>query len=325
VTEPGAGTLSVVVAARDASSTIEDAVRSALASDAVVQCVVVDDASNDDTGRVAAALSAEDPRVELVARSERGGPAAARNDGLARVRAPRVCFLDADDQLLAGGLEALSGAFDARRGAVAALGRFHPVDAGGNDADVGRWSHDQLLGVVRRHGRVIESPEGLGPEALVTRLVSPPPGAWLLDVACARALGGFDERARRSEDLEFLVRLACAGAVVAVDHDVLAYRRHAGQRSAATTRRRWGRGRTMWLILRAAPDARGARRLSRGMAAYHLELWAQRRGSTTLRVRAMASRNLAAAGVVRALGVVAPLLSRRVLPALAPAPDEAVD
>jgi glycosyltransferase involved in cell wall biosynthesis len=319
------GGVTVVVAARNASATLGGAVRSALASVAAAQCVVVDDASDDDTAAVAAALGAEDPRVELVSRPVRGGPAAARNDGLSRAKGTRVCFLDADDVLTDDALGVLDEALAAHRGAVVALGRFRAVDDAGASVDVGRWADDQLRAVVRRHGRVIESPDGLVPEALVTRLVSPPPGAWLVDTACARALGGFDPAARRSEDLEFLVRLAAAGSVVTVDRVVLDYRRHDAQRSAATTRRRWGRGHALWVMLRAAPSAREARCLAHGIAAYHLELFTQRRGAGSLRVRAMGLRNLVAAGAARVGGAIAALLPRRTLRALPAVADAAVD
>jgi glycosyltransferase involved in cell wall biosynthesis len=303
--------VTVVIAARDAAATLEAALRSALAEPAVVQCVVVDDASVDATGSTAAAISKGDPRVLVVRRQARGGPSVARNDGLARAVGSRVCFLDADDALVPGGLAALSQALSSAPLAVVALGRFRAVDESGTDVDVGSWAAGQLRGVVRREGRLIESPDGLTPEALVTRLVSPPPGAWLVDAPTARAVGGFDQRVRRSEDLELLVRLGAAGEIVAVERDVLRYRRHVAQRSAAQTRRRWGRGHAMWAMLRAAPGARATRRLSHGMVAYHLELFAVRRRATTLRVRGMALRNLAVAVALCAAGLAAAILPRR--------------
>jgi hypothetical protein len=168
--------------------------------------------------------------------------------------------------------------------------------------------------VVRRHGRLIESPDGVTDEALVTRLVSPPPGAWLVDITTARAVGGFDTAARRSEDLELLVRLAACGEIVCVHRDVLDYARHDAQRSAAHGRRRWGRGYTLWLMLRAAPGARATVRLSGGVAAYHLALFDARRGAPEWRVRAMGLRNLLDAGLARVAGLAAAVLPRRLPP-----------
>jgi glycosyltransferase involved in cell wall biosynthesis len=317
--------VTVVIAARNAEATIADAVRSAIASRAVLQCVVVDDASDDATARIAAELHGIDDRIEVVRRRDRGGPASARNVGLARARGAQVCFLDADDALRTGGIEQLAAGLASHRGAVAALGRFRAVDTARARVDVGSWGSNQLHPVVRRKGVMVESPDGMVPEALVARLVSPPPGAWLVDTGTARALGGFDERARRSEDVELLVRLAASGGVVCVAADVLDYRRHAAQRSAAGSRRRWGRGHTLWLMLRAAPGATATMELARGMSAYHLELFAARRRASTLAVRAMGLRNLLLAGTLRASGVAAATLPRRILSPLGSAATGAVD
>jgi len=317
--------VTVVIAARNAAGTITDALRSALASSAVLQCVVIDDASSDATSATAQGLAAEDDRVEVVRRTARGGPARARNDGLARARGAQVCFLDADDVLRSGAIAQLGAALATSRGAVAALGRFHAVDDANKDVDVGSWNANQLRPVVRRKGVMVESPHGMVPEALVTRLVSPPPGAWLVDAGAVRALGGFDTRARRSEDLELLVRLAASGPVVPVDGIVLEYRRHAAQRSAAQARRRWGRGNTLWLMLRAAPGRAAAIELARGMSAYHLDLFAARRRRPELAVRAMGLRNLAAAVLLRAAGLAAASMPRRMLAPLELDPTGAVD
>lgn len=303
-----------MVPAYDAAGTLEKAVRSALREALVARCVVVDDASSDGTAGVARTLASQDPRVEVRSRPVRGGPARARNDGLDAVTTPFVCFLDADDELVPGGVAALVDAVEANRGAVCALGRFVALGPDGDDADVGRWRADQLSPVVRRHGRLIESPSGITAEALVTRLVSPPPGAWVVDTAALRALGGFDVRARRSEDLEALVRLAWCAPIVGVERDVLHYARHGEQRSAAHARRRWGRSYTLWLMLRAAPGARATLQLAHGMSAYHLALFESRRRAADRHVRALGWRNLLAAGALWAAGPVAAVLPRRALP-----------
>jgi glycosyltransferase involved in cell wall biosynthesis len=319
------GSITVVIAAHNASNTVGAAVASSLADGAVTECLVVDDASTDGTAQLVRRLADRDPRIEVVERSQRGGPARARNDGLARARGARVCFLDADDELLDGALRALEGAFTDSPGAVAAMGRFVAVDTGDEAVDVGRWTADQLHPVVRRHGRLIESPHGVTDEALVTRLISPPPGAWLVDVTTARAVGGFNPAARRSEDLELLVRLAECGEIACVERDVLRYLQHAAQRSAAHGRRRWGRGYTLWLMVRAAPGVRATIRLSGGMAAYHLSLFEARRSSAERHVRAMGLRNLLVAGVVRGAGVLAACLPRRLPPPIVGPPVGVVD
>lgn len=68
------------------------------------ECVVVDDASIDDSPRIAAEFAATDPRISLVRHRVNGGLSAARNTGIRLAKTPWICFLDADDFLLAESL-----------------------------------------------------------------------------------------------------------------------------------------------------------------------------------------------------------------------------
>lgn len=87
--------VSVVVPAHDAEATLPRAVRSALGQSCPPdEVLVVDDGSTDGT---AAAATAFGPPVRLVSRPQ-GGPAAARNTGVAAAGGEWVAFLDADDQ-----------------------------------------------------------------------------------------------------------------------------------------------------------------------------------------------------------------------------------
>lgn len=65
-----------------------------------VEVIISDDASTDDTERVARELQREDPRVRyLRADVNSGGCGRPRNSGVAAARAPYVMFLDSDDRL----------------------------------------------------------------------------------------------------------------------------------------------------------------------------------------------------------------------------------
>src|SRR5262245_22022681 len=86
----------------NSASTIERALRSALDQEGLTQLVVVDDGSTDDSAEVAQAIG--DPRITVVSQPN-AGPSASRNTGVAEVRAERVVFLDADDELLPGALK----------------------------------------------------------------------------------------------------------------------------------------------------------------------------------------------------------------------------
>ena len=64
------------------------------------ECIVVDDASTDDTAAVAEKWAAADPRIRVVHHFLNKGVSASRNRGFAESRGDFIQFLDADDRLL---------------------------------------------------------------------------------------------------------------------------------------------------------------------------------------------------------------------------------
>lgn len=92
----------VIIAAHNAHATIGCAVASALAQNEVGEVIVVDDASNDNTGRAAIAAAKGDPRLLVLREPYNVGPAAARNRAIAAASSPYIAVLDADDYLLPG-------------------------------------------------------------------------------------------------------------------------------------------------------------------------------------------------------------------------------
>lgn len=92
----------VIIAAYNASATIGCAVRSALAQSEVGEVIVVDDGSNDNTGRAATAAAGGDPRLVVLREPRNIGPSSARNQALAAASLPYVAILDADDYILPG-------------------------------------------------------------------------------------------------------------------------------------------------------------------------------------------------------------------------------
>ena len=102
-------TVSVVIAAYNAAGFIARAVASACAQGAsLLEVLVVDDASTDDTCAVVRRLCAVDPRVRLIARLENGGPSVTRNLGFAAAAGRWIAVLDADDAFAPGRLERLT-------------------------------------------------------------------------------------------------------------------------------------------------------------------------------------------------------------------------
>jgi glycosyltransferase involved in cell wall biosynthesis len=96
--------VSVVLAARDAERTIEEAVASVLGqTERDLELVVVDDGSADATGNLVRAL--DDPRVRVVRNDEPLGLAGALNVGLDHASGAYVARMDADDIALPRWLE----------------------------------------------------------------------------------------------------------------------------------------------------------------------------------------------------------------------------
>jgi GT2 family glycosyltransferase len=154
--------------------------------------VVVDDGSSDATA-IAAVCRRFGAR--LVRRERAGGPAAARNEGLAHVKSELVAFLDSDCVAPPDWIERLAGHFDDPRvAAVAPLvrGRLSPLDMGPRAAEVGPGR------------RVAYVPSA----ALVVRR------AVLGDPA-------FDPGLRYGEDVDLAWRLVAAGWRVRYEPDVV--------------------------------------------------------------------------------------------------------
>ncbi|MFF3910879.1 glycosyltransferase family 2 protein [Streptomyces sp. NPDC001848] len=101
--------VSVVVIGYDDAAHVTDAVRSALAQGGVVREVIaVDDCSSDGSAELLHALAAEEPRVRVISRTANsGGCGTPRNDGIDAVTAPYLMFLDSDDVLPPGAVDAL--------------------------------------------------------------------------------------------------------------------------------------------------------------------------------------------------------------------------
>ena len=113
----GPGRVDVIMPAHDAAATVARSVESALACPECARVLVIDDASRDGTAAIVESLAGRAPgRVVLVRLAVNGGPAYARNVGLALAESDLVAFLDADDlyesQALTVAVAALDGLAD---------------------------------------------------------------------------------------------------------------------------------------------------------------------------------------------------------------------
>lgn len=93
--------VSVIVVNYNYGRFLGEAVESVFAQTyANIECILVDNASTDESPAVIAALKASHPRLTVINRPDNGGQTAASLDGLALATGHYVIFLDADDYLL---------------------------------------------------------------------------------------------------------------------------------------------------------------------------------------------------------------------------------
>jgi GT2 family glycosyltransferase len=208
--------LSVIIPCYRQSHLVAEAVRSVVGI--ADQILVIDDGSPDD---VPAAVAPFGEAVTLV-RQANAGLSAARNAGLARAIGEYCLLLDADDWMLAGGVQALLD-----------VAKAHP------DATVvyAGWQEVDPQGQVLRHctPRDIDGDafHGLLPHNLA------PCHAQIARTEAMQAAGGFDKSLRSHEDWDLWLRMAAIGAKFRrVDAEVAAYRQTPASMSRNISRMR---------------------------------------------------------------------------------------
>jgi glycosyltransferase involved in cell wall biosynthesis len=216
--------VSTVIAAHNAASTIRAAVASALEqTPPVLEVVVVDDGSTDATAQAAGGM--DDARVRVISRPN-GGPAAARNTGIAAARGAYIGFLDSDDLWLPGYAERATALLHA-----AANPGFAYTDA---------FAFDSATGRVRRT-TAMAAPSDPPPEreaflaALLQRNFVF--AATTVPAAVLEMVGGYDETLSMSEDYQLWLRILMAGfEPLWMGGPLAMYRLHDGQASRQVLR-----------------------------------------------------------------------------------------
>ena len=205
---PGAADVTVVIPVRDRTAELA----LCLAGLGEYQVIVVDDGSRDPA---AVAAVADAAGARCVHRAVNGGPAAARNTGLAVVGTPLVAFLDSDCVPAPGWLGPLLAHFGDPAVAAAAP-RIVPYSHGGPAEERGWLAQYEGVSSTLDMGTV---PSIVRPGAKVPYV----PGAALV-VRVAAAGGGFAGHMPVGEDVDF---------VLAAGHPRLARPLRAGRHRAA--------------------------------------------------------------------------------------------
>ena len=175
-----------------------------------VRVVVVDDGSTDSTPAVASAFG-----VAVVSRPASGGPAAARNAGVAMVETTYVAFLDSDTVPVGHWLDVCLSHLDATTGVcgIAAVDLVAPrisSEPGGAEARGLRRAIEQY--------ECIRSPLDLGSAPAIiaprTRVAYVPAAALVCRTNAVREVQGFDETLHVGEDVDLVWRLHAAHKVL---------------------------------------------------------------------------------------------------------------
>jgi len=221
VADDGAGTppvVSVVLPAFNAATTIAAAARSVLADDSVaLQLVVVDDGSTDGTLAAIGDL-ADDARVTVISRPNRG-LAASLNEAIAASSAPYVARMDADDVSMPGRFRAQLAHLETHPDVVLVGGQIRRVvDGVAESASTFPLQHDDIVAALLRGQHAM-----CHPSVMIRRSA--------LDV-----VGGYWEHGV-AEDWDLFLRLSEAGRLANVADHVLDYAFHAGGINATSMRR----------------------------------------------------------------------------------------
>ena len=105
---------SVIIPVFNRQEPIKHAIRSVLNQDFKDwECLVVDDASTDDTLTVIQDFSLDDSRIKVIGLEKNSGVSAARNAGLEKAEGEWILFLDSDDELNPNAMSILSNVITA--------------------------------------------------------------------------------------------------------------------------------------------------------------------------------------------------------------------
>ena len=212
--------VSIVLPTHDRLDFLRESVASVLAQTLEDwELIVVDDASTDDS--VAWLESLHDPRVVVVTQPRSANPAALRNLGVGRARAPWIAFLDSDDLWAPEKLELQLARLAANPSS--------------------RWSctgvsfiDDHGTPIAQQGGAPYRPQSGWILEQLLTFSAAATMPTLMVDRSLFDEAGGFDERVLLREDYDLELRLAGRSEIHALAESLTMVRDHGGRTSSRT-------------------------------------------------------------------------------------------
>lgn len=213
--------LSVVIACRNAEATLGVQLE-ALAREprhSEWDLILCDNGSTDGTVALAESYRAALPNLRIVHAAERPGPAYARNAGVAQTEARWLAFVDADDEIAPGWIEAMFAALDA-----------HAFVAG-------RFEATKLNSPAVLRSRPLQQRHGLQDSGIGPRLPHAGAGNMGIHRSVFQAVGGFDAGLGCLEDTDFCWRVQLAGVPLVFRPDAVVH-----VRLRSTMRRMWRQG-----------------------------------------------------------------------------------
>ncbi|MBQ3403303.1 MAG: glycosyltransferase family 2 protein [Synergistaceae bacterium] len=203
--------VSVIIPAYNAASRIRYTLESIAAQDyGDIEIILVDDASKDETGKIAReVLDASGRSYRIITHSLNRGECASRNTGIDAANGRYVCFIDADDLVRGNFVSRLHDAVSAGECDISFCGLTDRFTDGQPDRDI----PPKL--------------SGQGEELILTRSV-PPVWCCMYDAGFLRRCGlKFYEGCTAGGDVEFITKALCrAGKIAAVNECLYVYMHH---------------------------------------------------------------------------------------------------
>ncbi|MCW2514974.1 MAG: glycosyltransferase family 2 protein [Mycobacterium sp.] len=210
--------VSVLLPAYNAARTVTAAALSVLESDSTpLELIIIDDGSTDDTREVVERL-ADDDRVRIISRPNKG-LAASLNEGIAAASAPFIARMDADDLTAPGRFRTQVQYLEAHPDVVLLGGQIRRIiDGAPESVSHLPLEHDAIVDALIRGQHAM-----CHPSIMIRR-------------SALDTVGGYWDHGV-AEDWDLFLRVSEAGKLANVDEHVLDYTFHAGGINASSMRK----------------------------------------------------------------------------------------